>query len=347
MAMKIEYREALAAGLLLLVGAGGALAQTDQVISHSGDTARGAIKKVTRDAIEIEERGNTRTIPASQIRAIQFGNEPRELRNGREAALGDKFEAALESLAKVKADDLARDEMKQDLAFYIAYAKGKLALAGGDRAAAEKELLDFARNYGDSYHFYDAAEMLGDLAYLSGSYDDAARRYAAIAKSSAPDQQMRGAYLEGKSLLAKGDPAAAMASFDQVIANPLNDPAAARVKALCEVGKARCLIESGKAAEGVALAQQVIDRNDPKDGYLFGAAYNALGAGYLKSEQPKQAVIAYLYVDLLFPSDPQSHAEALYYLEKLWTEQGKTDRAQACRNLLREQYGGTIWAKKG
>jgi tetratricopeptide (TPR) repeat protein len=334
-------------GVLFLSFATRLFAQSDQIVAHSGDITRGAIKSITPNEVEIEERGTPRKIPRSQIRTINFANEPRELRAGRDAALGDKYEEALENLAKVKADDLNREELKQELAYYTAYSKGKLALSGEDRVAADKELFDFVKANGQSFHFYEAAELLGDLAFSSGNFEDAARRYGALARSDSPDLKMRSAQLEGKSLQAKGDSAGALAKFEQVLSSPLNDSGAAKIKAHCEVGKARSLIDAGKAVEGITLAQSVIDRNDPKEQDLFAAAYNALGAGYLKSDQKKNAIIAFLYVDLLFPSDQQAHAEALYHLEKLWTDQGKTDRAQACRNMLREQYGGTVWATKG
>ena len=297
--------------------------------------------------MEIDERGTVKKIPRSQIQTINFAGEPRELKAGRDAAQGDKYEEALENLAKVKADDLSREELKQELAFFTAYSKAKLSLSGSDRAASEKELFDFVKANNDSFHFYEAAELLGELAFAGGSYEDAVKRYAALAKSSAPDVQMRGGYWEGKSLLAKGDVTNAMAKFEQVISSPNNDPTSAGIKALCEIGKARCFIESGKAAEGIAIAQGIVDRNDPKDRVLFGEAYNALGLGRLKTDEKKAAVIAFLHVDLLFPSQPQTHAEALFHLEKLWTEQGKADRAQECRNMLKEQYGGTVWATKG
>lgn len=332
--------------LLIVAFVSPLFAQNDEVISHSGDKTRGAIKKISPNEIEIEERGTPRKIPRSQIKTINFASEPRELKSGRDAAQGDKYDEALESLAKVKAEDLSRDELKQELAFFTAYSKGKLALLGGDRAAADKELLDFVRANGQSFHFYEAAELLGELAFSSGAFDDAARRYSALTKSDSPELQMRGGFLEAKSLLGKGDAAGALAKFEQVIASPLNDPGAARIKAQCEVGKARSMIETGKAAEGIALAQGVIDKNDPKEFELFGAAYNTLGVGHLKLDQKKLAVIDFLHVDLLFSSDRQSHPEALYHLEKLWTEQGKADRAQECRNMLREQYGGTIWGSK-
>lgn len=333
--------------LLCLTAPSLTLAQSDQVFSYSNDITRGAVKKITKNDVEVEERGTPRKIPTSQIKKIHFSGEPNDLKSGRDAAIGEKFDEALESLGKIKADDLNRDEAKVDLAFYIAYSKGKLALAGSDRAAAEKELLDFVRANGDSFHFYKAAELLGDISFASGAYDDAAKRYAAISKSESPELQMKGGYLEAKSLLGKGDVPAALAKFEQIIAMPQNDSAAAGVKALCEIGKARCLIETGKHAEGIALAQSVVDKSDPKDSELLGAGYLAIAVGKLHAENKKSAIIAFLQVTLLFPANRQAHAEALFNLEKLWTEQGKPDRAQECRNLLREQYGGTVWAAKG
>jgi len=53
-----------------------------------------------------------------------------------------------------------------------------------------------------------------------------------------------------------------------------------------------------------------------------------------------------LHTDMLFHADADSHAEALYYLSKLWPDINKADRAIAAKNTLRERYPGSVWAAR-
>ena len=119
-----------------------------------------------------------------------------------------------------------------------------------------------------------------------------------------------------------------------------------RQKRLATVGKARCLAETGSPGDGVKMIEQIIADNDASDAVLFGRAYNAQGDCLRKLEKTKDALMAYLHVDVLFYSDPDVHAESLYHLSKLWSDIGKSDRAVAARNLLDERYPGSIWSRK-
>jgi hypothetical protein len=104
------------------------------------------------------------------------------------------------------------------------------------------------------------------------------------------------------------------------------------------------LAETGKADEAIKQLQELIRKNDPQDAVLFARAYNALGRCYLKQNKPKDALLALLHTDVLFYSDADAHAEALYHLSKLWNEVNKSDRALAARTTLRERYAGSVWA---
>ena len=53
------------------------------------------------------------------------------------------------------------------------------------------------------------------------------------------------------------------------------------------MGKAVCLAETGKVAEGIAMLQELINKNDPQDSLPFGRIYNALGRCYVKENKAK------------------------------------------------------------
>jgi tetratricopeptide (TPR) repeat protein len=215
---------------------------------------------------------------------------------------------------------------------------------GGDKTAATTAMFNFVRSAPQSYHFYEAAEVLGDLAMASGKWADAAKYYGPISNAPWPDYQMRANNAIGRALSGEKKFDEALDKFKAVIGSDLATPEATRQKNLANVGKAVCLAETGKAEEAVAALQDLINKNDPQDAVLFARAYNALGRCYIKLNKPKDAVLALLHTDVLFYNDADAHAEALYHLSKLWTDINKSDRAVAARSTLRERYAGSIWA---
>ncbi len=70
------------------------------------------------------------------------------------------------------------------------------------------------------------------------------------------------------------------------------------------------------------------------------------GDCYTALKQDNLAVLAYLRTDLLFFSDADAHAEALYQLSKLWPKIGEPARAADARSRLVAQYSGSAWANK-
>ncbi|MCA9142284.1 MAG: tetratricopeptide repeat protein [Planctomycetaceae bacterium] len=339
--------------LFCLITLGGltskATAQFDQVYGFRGSPTNGIISDAsTPTEIVIEVSGSKRSIPVNEVRRITLADDPPELRRGRDNILTGQIEAGYDDLRKVNAAEIKRPLTKADLQYYLAYCEGKLALTGGgDKGAAAKSMLAFVGANAQSYHFFEAAELLGDLAVSLESYDGAAKYYGALAdKAPWPDYKMRGAVLKARALMRKGDFAAALTEFDAVIGSRVDTPAAMQQKLLAQAGKASCLAGTGAPAEGIAIAEEIITKNSPEDNAeLFGRTYNALGACYLKAGKPKEALMAYLHVDVLFYANPEVHAEALYNLSKLWLAMKKQDRADSARNLLTDRYAGSVWAK--
>jgi tetratricopeptide (TPR) repeat protein len=217
---------------------------------------------------------------------------------------------------------------------------------GGDKGAAQTALFDWVRGNATSHHFYDAAETLGDLAVAAGDFAGAAKFYNGLASAPWEDYQMRGNIAVGRALLAQQDYSGALEKFEAVIGSPISTQEATAQKQYALVGKGNCLVGLGQADEGLTLLNDLVSKNDPADVVLFARTYNALGNAYLKLNRNKDALQAFLFTDLLFYADAESHAEALYHLSKLWNEVNKSDRAVQARNTLRERYSGSIWAAK-
>lgn len=331
-----------------------AMAQrSDQITPHRGSAVSGIITEMTKTQLTISKGGSVQKVEVLDVKLVSFAEDPQDLSRARVSIQNGQYANGLADLKKIEADSIKREFVKQDLAYYAAYAQAKMALTeGGDKAAARQALLAFVASAKDSYHFFEAAQVLGDLAISLEAYEDAAKYYGAIAKLAPwPEYQMRSGVLEGRALEAQGKYPEAVAKYDAVIANAVDSPEATRQKDFARIGKAVGLAETGKPDEGIKLLEEIISKRDPNDAELvelFGRTYNALGRCQFKLNKPKDALMAYLHVDLLFSNQPNPdvHAEALFHLTKLWPAVNKSDRAVAARSTLNERYSGSPWAKR-
>lgn len=344
--MKTKFLHLASLALLLICGT--AVAEDDQVYLKRGAAVAGTVEKATPTQVTVETRGEIQEVNVNEIRVITFGDEPTKLRQGRARAVGGKYDVAFTDLQSVNANELERPLVRSDLQFYLAFCEGKIALSsGGDKAAATKSMLDFVRGASSSFHFFDAAQLLGDLAVSQGDYSAAVRYYSTIASRAPwPEYKMRATLSEARALVAQGAFDDAQAKFESVTSQSSDAPETKQQKLLAEIGRGRCLAETDSPENAIQVIETVIAENDATDSELFGRAYNALGDCLQQAGKPKDALMAYLHVDVLFYADPEIHAESLYHLGKLWETAKKPDRAATARNLLQQRYGGSVWAKK-
>ena len=89
---------------------------------------------------------------------------------------------------------------------------------------------------------------------------------------------------------------------------------------------------------GVEQMNEAFDAKRHDDFDLLARAYAALGDSYLQSDRPKDALFAFLHIDLLYPQVNEAHAKALHELSKLWEIAGYADRADEAAEKLARQY---------
>ncbi len=340
--MIYQSRMLVAIAVMTLGSALPAWAQVDRVTPFKGNAVSGVVKAITKDEVTVQVGGSTQKLPTNTIRRIVFEGDLPQLSAGRNAILDGQYEAGLTDLQRVDAAKLTREESQAEYQFYRAYAMSKLALAGReDKANAAKEMVGFVGKYRDSWHFYDAAQVLGDLAMALGSADNAARYYGALAGAPFPEYKLRASYFEGAALAKAGKHEEAMKRFAAVAGSQAQSNEALRYQKMAKIGRVAVLAQTNQADAALQELKPLIDENDPSDLELSAKVYNAQGMVLVAKQDYEGATLAFLHTDLLFPAAADAHAEALKQLIDLWSRLGQPDRATATRTRLEQLYPGS------
>ncbi len=303
-------------------------------------TIIGKVTGMSATQVTVEQtNGTTKTIPVNEIQVIHYEGESALLKTVRTAIAAGRYEEAIQALDRIKLPDAVRPEITQDLEFYRALATAKLALAGSrEILAAGKAMVAFVTQNPNSYHYLAACEIIGDLLVANQRPDLAQPYYAELSKAPWPDYQMRGGVVVGRALLAEGKYEEAAKAFQKVLDTKASGDTAENQRSAAALGKARCLTESSKTDEAIALVQGVIDKANPEAVKLNAEAYNTLGLALRKAERPKEAVMAFLHTDVLYFASPEDHVTALRNLVDLWKELQRPDRAAQAQEVLAQQY---------
>ena len=341
----------LAAPILVLLLTGPVTAQLqDQIYLHENPTrpTRGVIDEVTATVVKIRVNSVVREVSVNNITRITFADDPNELQQVRGMVRRKQYEAAKAELDKLNLEEQPNVWVQQDIQFFNALLVSRLSITGkADKQEAGRLLAAFIANQKSSFHYYEAQELFGDLAASVGSFVKAAESYREVGTAPWPEYKNRAAVLEAGALVGSGDHAAALAKYEQVAGLTPTTKQMRTLHSQALAGKARCLGATGRFKEGLQLVEKIIKDNDPKTQQkVMAQAYNAQGVCYLANSQPKDALIAYLHTSELFYQDPDTHAEALYQLSKLWELVKKSGEANRARGLLRERYGDSVWAQK-
>ena len=314
------------------------------MIEGKGRPVDGSILLITAEKVTILDRGEKQQeIPANIIAWTSFEGEPPELASARTAVNGGRMQEALDSLAKIDQRRLTVDGMKQDYAYFLAYAKAKLVLAGGgDAEDAEKELSNFLRNSRTSYHYYEVCELYGDLMVQLGRFDDAKKSYAVLARAPWPEYNLKATVSLGMAEISEGKGDSAKKNFETVMASTDDSPQAERQKSIAKIGLALCLVADKKYDEAIGALERIAREESSEDSFFQDLVYNSLGSSYAQAGKAHEAALAYMHTDILFSSARSEHIKSLMELYGLWKQIQRVDRAEEVAKRLKDLYNITV-----
>ncbi|MBU6384880.1 MAG: hypothetical protein KGS49_02965 [Planctomycetes bacterium] len=348
MIQRIRTLLAIATTSFCLLGIQSLQAQDrDRVFPVKGPAVTGKIVEKNRDKVVIEVRGNNQNFPSNEILRVLYEGEPPTLSRTKDLVAQGQIEQAVDEFKKIDAASLPSEDMKQDYQFLRGYIAGTLATKGkGDPKNALTLLTNWVKDNAQSYQFYPAAELMGDLAVASGTPDQAAKYYGGLAAAPFPELKTKGSFLQGKALMASKQNADAKAKFQAVLEAKLSDPVSLKFQKMARIGIIQCDALEGKATEAIGELEKMVDEGDSTDGELFAELFNTLGSLFAAAGRNEEAVLSYLKTDQLYGAQSEPHAESLYRLNQLWTKMGSTQKAADAKQKLEKLYPTSPWVRK-
>jgi tetratricopeptide (TPR) repeat protein len=328
-----------------------ALAQAPgRLVAPNGKSLSGTILGTSPTDVEIEnEDGDLKRVPLDKIAEVIFSDEPPKLASARSFLMRGRPADALGELESVQPSELegVSPLVLAEMEYAKAAASGQMAVESGDGVSAAVATVDgFLSKHPRSHHFFEMQQLLGELRAKAGDYAAAMQAFDTLAKGPASFkiQALNG---KGRIRVEQGTFADAVRDYDAALAISAGDEASLGRKREAALGKARALSRLGNHADAIKLAKATIDAADPEDRSLLSRAYVVLGGLYRAMDGKDQdALIAYLTVDLVYNTVPDSHAEALFYLNALWGKAREEQRSRQCGQILRDAYPQSGWAKK-
>jgi tetratricopeptide (TPR) repeat protein len=317
------------------------------VVKTAAEKYDGRIESMSPSTVEVVVANSSEKIPVNEIESIDFTQCPTTLTSALRLMDAGRFSDAEKELEKVKTAQIERSEVLQEYEFCKAMCAARLALEGkGEIADAGRLMAAFDSSYPKSYRHYEACETLGELLLAIGQYAKAREYYERVGKAPWPDYKMRATVAVGEILLYDKKFDDALKLFETVQKTSAQGEQAVAYQNAAAIGKARCLIESGKAKEAVDAIDAIIAKAAADDASVLAKAYTAKGIALQKLGKPQEAIFAFLRVETLYPSQREPRAESLFHLVGLWQELKRPDRMAEAQRILTSQYGSSPWCKQ-
>lgn len=308
----------------------------------------GTVTKTTKTEVTIKpQTGDEVAVPVNDIISIDWDDAPAELALGKGDEAGGRFESALTRYAKVADEARGSDYLKTDLQFLIARVIARSALTDADkRDEAIAKLTAFLKANPDNFRVFEAQQFLGQILLAKQDFTAARSAFESLNQAPWSDYKLSASVNLGRVLMAENKLDEATQAFDGAIAAAGSSPADVSRKYEAMVGKARALIAQNKESDALTSLTEVVDKASPDESAMLAEAYVLQGNCLQSANKPKEAVLAYLHVDVLFAREAAYHAEALYNLTKLWKVVLQPDRSLEAQAKLEGTHPNSEWTKK-
>lgn len=337
------------AAILILCAATAADAADTITLAGDEGSKSGTISEVSKTEVTIliGPAKKPEKYPANKIVDVRWDGEPPRLNFGRNDENGGRLSDALAKYKEALDSNPSNPLLKTDLEFLMARVTAKLALADPAQLdAAIKQLDGFLKANSDNFRYYSGVRLLGDLYLAKQDYASAQTAYTQLGSAPWNDSKMASRNALANLQLQQGDVAGALSNYDAVVAMTASTPGEFSRRYEAMLGKATCLQKQNQHEQAISTLQTVTDEAAATDTAVLARAYVRKGDSLSAIGKTKEAILAYLHVDVLFPQETALHAESLYRLWQLWGQAGYSDRVAETAAKLDQQYPNSEWTKK-
>jgi tetratricopeptide (TPR) repeat protein len=322
----------------------------DTIVRKSdGKSVTGTITDMNRNEINVKKSvGEPEVIQANDVASISWGDGGADLRLGYTDENAGKPETALTRYAKAKADAKNPSEhLKAEFDYVIARANAMVAMNDpAKQDAAVKQLQAIQKSRPEHFRYYESINVLGQLQLAMKDYAGARVTFEQLAKAPWGDYKLLARIASGRVYVAEDKLDEAAKEFEAAAAAATNSPADQARKYEAMLGQAQALIAQSKFEDALKILELVTDKGPADESALQAEAYVLQGNALQALGRMKEAALAYLHVDILFPKETSLHAEALFNLGKTWRQVQLPDRAADAEAKLIQLYPNSAWRKK-
>ena len=316
-----------------------------------GKKINGKISAMSKNDLTLERpQGKGQDIvPLNDIALIEWDGGGGELKSGYSDEIAGRFESAMQRLTKAKSDAKSPSSFLQgEFEYVIARILAKQALIDPDkRDQAIQKLISVQTTYPEHIRYFESVLLLNQLQLAAKDFDGARKTLDLLKKGSTSDLNLAAQIAEARVLASEGKTDESIAAFETAAKSAGDSPADLARKFEAILGQARGLITRTKFDEALKILESITEKRGPSEETAVEAEAFVLQGHALRGlGRNNEAILAYLYVDLIFSREADLHAEALYQLVSLWKLDQHPDRSAEAAGKLVQLYPRSEWRKK-